>query len=195
MLGFGYSVFSIQLPVIMMELPMNWKKIGERLGYDGWRKIKVKTFELPNGREAEFDIISNYSFVTVAAFTQEGEAILIRQYRPGPERELLSFAEGAIDEGEAPETAAHRELLEETGYAAGELIFLKKKNSAYTDQTQYFFLAKNCCFLQPPRPDDSEFLSVEIVTVTSLKALLNDPEEDAFCNVDAAYLAMAYLGV
>lgn len=192
-LGFGYSVFGIQLPVKMMELPMNWKKIGERLGYDGWRKIKVKTFELPNGRPAEFDIISTHSFVTVAAFTPEREAILIRQYRPGPERELLSFAEGAIDKGEKPAVAARRELLEETGYAAGELIFLKQKNSAYTDQTQYFFLATNCNYQQEPRPDDSEFLTVELLPVADLQALILDPQDHDFCNIDAFFLAMGYL--
>lgn len=172
---------------------MIWKKLGERLGYDGWRKIVVKTFELPDGRTAEFDIISNDSYVTVAAFTAKGEAILIRQYRPGPERELLSFAEGAIDAGEAPEVAARRELLEETGYVTEELIFLKKRNSAYTDQTQYFFLANNCRYQQAPRPDDSEFLSVELMSRAGLQTLISDPEEDEFCNVDAAYLALSYL--
>lgn len=174
---------------------MNWKKTEERIGYDGWRKIKIKTFELPNGRSAEFDILSNYSFVTIAAFTVDQEAILIRQYRPGPERVLLSFAEGAIDEGEAPEAAARRELLEETGYAAGKLVFLKKKNSAYTDQTQYFFLALDCSFQQAPRPDDNEFLTLTLTSLPDLQSLIKDPEEDEFCNMDAAYLALDYLGM
>ena len=170
-----------------------WKKLNERLAYRGWRKIKVKAFELPDGRKAEFDIISSASYVTVAAFTEKREAILVRQFRPGPERELLSFSEGAIDPGELPEQAARRELMEETGFEAAAIRFLKKKESAYTDQTQHFYLATGCTFKQAPQPDATEFLKVELLSLEGLKRLLEDPEEDSFCNIDAAYLAMQYL--
>lgn len=171
-----------------------WKKIGERLGYQGWRKIRIKSFELPDGRLAEFDIVSSSSFVTVAAFTEAGEAILTGQFRPGPERELLSFSEGAIDPGEMPEAAARRELLEETGYVSDEWIFLKRKNSAYTDQTQYIFLANNCRWQQAPRPDGMEFITVELMPIKRLQQVIHDPENDLFTNIDAAYLALHSLG-
>lgn len=175
------------------ELRLMWKKLSERIAYKGWRQIKVKQFELPDGQIAEFDILSSQSFVTVAAFTKIGEVILIRQYRPGPERELLSFCEGAIDPGETPVQAAHRELLEETGYTTLEMTFLKKRFSAYTDQEQYFFLAQNCKLIQAPQPDDSEFLSVEIFPKDQLKKMLRDPEGALFNNIDAAFLALDFL--
>jgi ADP-ribose pyrophosphatase len=170
-----------------------WKKLNERIAYKGWRQIKVKEFELPDGQVAAFDILSSSSFVTVAAFTEVGEVILIRQYRPGPERELLSFCEGAIDPGETPVQAAHRELLEETGYTAPEMTFLKKRYSAYTDQEQFFFLALNCKLQQAPQPDTSEFLSLEIFSKTQFKKMLRDTEDDLFNNIDAAYLALDFM--
>ncbi|WP_170110558.1 NUDIX hydrolase [Flavilitoribacter nigricans] len=170
-----------------------WKKLSERIAYKGWRQIKVKQFELPDGKIAEFDILSSRSFVTVAAFTTGGELILIRQYRPGPERELLSFCEGAIDPGETPVQSAHRELLEETGYATEELIFLKKRYSAYTDQEQFFFLALNCRYQQAPEPDAGEFLSVELSPESHFRAMLRDADNDLFNNIDAAYLALDFI--
>ena len=170
-----------------------WKKINERIAYTGWRQIKVKTFELPDGQIAEFDILSSRSFVTVAAFTVAGEVMLLRQYRPGPERELLSFCEGAIDAGEEPLDAAHRELLEETGYAAGQMIFLKMRYSAYTDQEQHFFIALDCVEQQLPQPDASEFLSLELLAMDRFRKLLRDRGDTRFNNIDAAYLALDYL--
>lgn len=170
-----------------------WKKLNEHIAYKGWRQIKVKQFELPDGQVAEFDILSSQSFVTVAAFTEAGEVILIRQYRPGPERELLSFCEGAIDPGETPVQAAHRELLEETGYIAPNMIFLKKRYSAYTDQEQFFFLALDCQLQQAPQPDASEFLSLEILSQTQFKKMLRDSENDLFNNIDAAFLALDFI--
>lgn len=172
-----------------------WKKLSERLAYQGWRSIKIKEFELPNGRIAEYDIVSTKSFVTVAAFTQSGEAILIRQFRPGPERELLSFCEGAIDADETPLQAARRELREETGYEAGTIHFLKMKQNAYTDQQQHFFVATDCQLKHEPQPDEGEFLSLEIQSVAALRTLLRDIEDDSFANIDAAYLALDWLGM
>jgi len=170
-----------------------WKKRNERIGYQGWRQIKIKQFELPNGKLADYDILSSSSYVTVAAFTQNREAILIRQFRPGPERELLSFCEGAIDTGEEPIEAARRELREETGYEAEKIIFLKKRNSAYTDQWQYFFLATNCQLKGEPQLDEGEFLTHEVMSIDALRKRLLDPEEDTFNNIAAAYLALERL--
>ena len=109
----------------------NWKKLSERIAYNGWRKILIRKFLMPNGKEAEFDVIGNYDFVTIAAFTEDKKAILVNQFRVGAERVLTSFPEGQIDEGEKIETAARRELLEETGYEAEDIFFLKTIHQAY----------------------------------------------------------------
>ncbi|WP_375418639.1 NUDIX domain-containing protein [uncultured Hymenobacter sp.] len=47
--------------------------------------------------------------------------VLTRQYRIGPEAELLELAAGMIDGDEAPETAIRRELHEELGYEVDTL--------------------------------------------------------------------------
>jgi len=59
-------------------------------------------------------------FVVVAPVTEDGRLVLVRHYRHGPRRVTHSLPSGFIEGAESPGEAAKRELLEETGYAAGE---------------------------------------------------------------------------
>src|SRR4051812_19424383 len=71
------------------------------------------------GREAEFYVFDAPDWVNVVAVTEDDDVVLIEQYRHGSERVTLEIPGGMIDpEDAAPEVAARRELLEETGYAA-----------------------------------------------------------------------------
>lgn len=169
-----------------------WKKLSERYGYDGWRKMLIKQFELPNGRIMEFDILESPSYVTVIPVTMEGRWICVRQYRPGPEKFITGFPEGGFEDGETAEEAARRELSEETGYEAGSLHFLKSRRSAYFTQTQYFVLALDCEQNGGQELDDSEFIEVLELEEAELLHRLRS-HDDAFNNIDAAYMALDYL--
>ena len=68
--------------------------------------------------------IQTKDYVSVLACTGSGAFPLVRQYRPAVERETLELPSGHVELGETPEQAARNELLEETGYRCGELIFL-----------------------------------------------------------------------
>lgn len=57
----------------------------------------------------------------IARIEPEGEMLLVRQFRPPAGAPVLEFPAGLIDPGETPETAAVRELYEETGYC-GEVV-------------------------------------------------------------------------
>ncbi|GJM35606.1 MAG: NUDIX hydrolase [Saprospiraceae bacterium] len=171
-----------------------WTKLKEHLAYDGWRKIIVRRYELPHGQVADFDIVGNGPYVTIAAFTSEKEVILTRQFRAGPEQVLTSFSEGFIDQGESPEAAAARELLEETGYRAENIQWLKSRRSSYSTETQHFMLATNCHYVQPPEPDALEDIEVFLLSVEQFRALLHDSKDEAFINIAAGYLALEKLG-
>jgi len=173
----------------------DWKKVSEHVAYEGWRKIIVKKMRMPDGKEADFDIIGNDPFVTVAAFTADKEAILVKQFRVGPEMMMTSFPEGYIDKGESYEDAARRELLEETGYEAGEVSLLKEFRSAYTTDHQICLLATDCKKVAKQELDSHEFIEVFTLPIPALREYMKDPKASPFSNIDVAYLAFDYMGL
>ena len=172
-----------------------WKKNREVIAYQGWRQIIQKFFELPNGKEARFDIIGNNSFVTIAAITKEMEFILVNQFRPGPEDFLTSFPEGYLEPGESPEECAKRELLEETGYQAGSVKFIKKTRSAYSIEERFTVLAIDCQKVGTQQLDPNEFIEVELMAIPAFRDFLKDPDARQFTNLGSAYLALDNLGL
>ncbi len=170
-----------------------WKKVGERYQYKGWRSLMQKDFILPDDKKASYDIFENANFVCIAAFTEDQEAILVRQFRPGPEMNLTSFPEGYIDPGEAMELAARRELLEETGFEAGEVVHLKTIRGAYTTEAKICMLAFNCKKVSAQNLDTDEFIDVRLMPLVDFRQYIRQPEEEEFTTIDCAYLALDYL--
>ena len=68
--------------------------------------------------------ISTWDYVSVFAVTRDGSFPLVRQFRPAVEMITLELPCGHIDKGQTPEQAARKELLEETGLVADELILV-----------------------------------------------------------------------
>ena len=102
---------------------LKWKKIREKKTKVGYRTLLKRTFELPDGKTADFDIIKSGAVVCTLALTPDKKVILVRQFRPGPEKIVTEIPGGFIDKGESPKAAAKRELLEESGYT-GEFKFI-----------------------------------------------------------------------
>ncbi len=172
---------------------MIWKKIKEVIAFDGWRKVIQKTYELPNGREATFDILSGPDYVTVVSFTRDNKAIMVKQFRAGPEKVLVTFPTGNIDEGESPLTAAVRELREESGYEAREIVFLKKLYTEYRADCQYVYLALDCEKIGEQQLDETEFIEMYLISLEELNRLCRNANDDTFNDMGPALIALDYL--
>lgn len=66
--------------------------------------------------------ISTRDYVMIFAVTGDGMFPLVRQFRPAVEMVTLELPGGHVDDGESPEQAARKELREETGFIAQDLI-------------------------------------------------------------------------
>lgn len=87
--------------------------------------------------------------VCVLALDENNHTFLIEQYRFGIEHDLLEFPAGLIDSGESIETAAIRELQEETGYHAHKITPFGHIHSSpgYLNEVTYLFLAEELEFV------------------------------------------------
>lgn len=116
---------------------------------------------LASNRLSKREIVKHRGAVTIIPHL--GETILfVRQYRSAVEKSLLELPAGTREVGEALEETAHRELLEETGYAAGKLIRYPSFYSSpgYSSEEIHLFLAQDLQKIQEPTGDVDEELEV-----------------------------------
>lgn len=83
--------------------------------------LRVDDVRLPSGRVAQREIVEHPGAAAIVAVTDQDEVVLVRQYRKAVGRELLEIPAGTLESGETPLACARRELVEETGLAAGSL--------------------------------------------------------------------------
>lgn len=83
-------------------------------------QVRIDDVRLPGGAMATREYIKHPGAVAVLALLDDGQILLERQYRHPVGRVMLEIPAGKLDEGEEPLACAQRELLEETGYTAGE---------------------------------------------------------------------------
>lgn len=117
---------------------------------------------LPNGRVVQLDIVQHPGAVVLVPVDAQGNIWFVRQYRHAAGTEMLELPAGTMERGEDIESCAYRELREEIGMAAGEVLKIGEFFMApgYSTEYVYIYLATS---LQPaPLPgDDDEFIHVE----------------------------------
>lgn len=102
------------------------ERLHRRTVYEGRVvDLAVERVRLPNGRETDLELVHFAGAAAVVPLLTgeagEEQVVMIRQYRHATGGWLLEIPAGKLDDGEAPETCARRELTEETGYEAAEL--------------------------------------------------------------------------
>ena len=113
-------------------------------------------------------------WVNVIATTPEGQVVLIRQWRHGIQGVTLEIPGGMVDPGEDPMAAGARELLEETGYQAAELIPLGwvDPNPALFNNRCHTFWAQDAVWVHDARPEDTEDIEVLLTPRKDLPSLV-----------------------
>ncbi len=138
-----------------------------------WLRVQEQRIALPHGGEIDqFHLLEMPNWVAVLAITEAFELVLVDQYRHGVARTSRELPAGVIEQGEAPERAARRELLEETGYASEEwspLIEVATEPNRATTRA-HFWVARRARRVAAQQMDPSENISVAIVPARSVLA-------------------------
>ena len=128
------------------------------------------TVRLPNGHTAGRELTRHNGAVCVVPLTDDGRVIIEKQFRYPLDEVLIEIPAGKRDSrDEPPETAARRELREETGVEAEELVFLGTyyPAAAYSDEVIWMYLARGLKY-GDQKLDDDEFLRVETMPLSQL---------------------------
>ncbi len=124
--------------------------------------VRRDDVELPNGAPAVREYVTHVGAVCILPLTDEGEVILERQYRYPFHEVIVEIPAGKLNSPEEdPRRAALRELREETGAVAGELIYLGDfyGSPALMDERIRMYLARELTFTEQ-QTDEDEFLEV-----------------------------------
>lgn len=115
------------------------------------------------GAPHDFYVLETRDWVNIIPVTPQGDVVMVRQFRHGVREVTLEIPGGIVDhEAEDPKDAAARELLEETGYRAPEIVHLGTVQAQPALQNNYChtYLALSAVEVAAPAPDAGEDLRV-----------------------------------
>ena len=123
--------------------------------------LKLEPLHLSDGRTIRLEIVEHGDSVGVLPVTEAGTALLVRQYRHATRETLLEIVAGNVDPGESPHQAAQREMMEEVGKRARDIVPLGGCYlcPGYTTEFMHFFLARG---LEPASATADEDEQIEL---------------------------------
>ncbi len=153
--------------------------------------LRVDTVQLADGRVSQRELVEHSASVAIVPLDTEMNVLLVRQYRKAVEQTLLEVTAGGLEEGEAPEDGARRELEEETGYFAGHMERLASffLSPGYCNEEMHAFLATGLRKGQP-RPEADEEIEVVSVPLVSVPGLIRRGEIKDAKSIAALLLVM-----
>jgi ADP-ribose pyrophosphatase len=144
---------------------MPFKHLHTEIFYQG-RVFSVQhiLISLPDGTQKTYDLVGHNGSVTLVPIGDRGEIYFVRQYRIGAGKSLLELPAGVLEEGEDPASGAAREVREEIGMAARQLVKIGEfyMTPGYSDEFLTIFLATGL-YPSPLQADADEFLELEII--------------------------------
>lgn len=129
----------------------------------------------PAGHECSREIVVHPGAVCVVARPTPDEVILIRQYRHAASRELVEIPAGTLHPGEDPRECAIRELEEEAGYRAANMVERGRfwTTPGFTTEFMYLYEAAGLTKTQI-HPDEDEVIEVDIVSRTKALKMIDE---------------------
>ena len=139
--------------------------------------LHVDEVELPDGQRSIREIVEHSGGVCIAALTDEKELYFVRQYRYPYKRVLLEIPAGKLEKGENPLEAGKRELEEECGVVADEIISLGTvyPTVAYCSEVIHMFAAKGLRKTNQ-HLDEGEFLAIEKIPLEKAAEMVMNGE-------------------
>ncbi len=118
--------------------------------------LRVDTVELENQKYTKREIVEHRNAAAIVAINENGEILLVKQYRKAVEEFLFEIPAGVLNIAEVPVEGALRELQEETGYEAKKIkqIYEFYSSPGFTNEKIYLFKAEDLLFTSTKFDED-----------------------------------------
>ena len=171
------------------------KKIDGELKYKGVIvDVTLDRALLSNGSVVKREVVHHPGGVTVLPVDADGSCCCVRQFRYPIGKALLEAPAGKLEYGEDPYECAVRELSEETGFTADELVYLGAccTSPGISSEILHIYLALGLNAGQS-HPDENELLNVEKYTLDTLEKMVMNGEICDAKTIIAVLKAKRYL--
>tara|TARA_B110000196_G_scaffold277979_1_gene256823 strand:+ start:858 stop:1400 length:543 start_codon:yes stop_codon:yes gene_type:complete len=123
--------------------------------------LYLDNVRLPNGKKSTREWVDHPGAVCIVPILNNGDILLIRQFRYGPRKEFIEIPAGKLDKNEEPLKCGIRELEEETGYKSNKLTYLTNIHPAigFSNEKMWMYLAEEL-ELSEKKLDEDEFLEL-----------------------------------
>ena len=151
--------------------------------------IEKKAYMLPDGTAKQGIVISPRDAVAIMPVSND-TCFLLKQYRFPIDEYIYEVPAGAIEQGETPEGAAQRELIEETGLSAKQLIphgFIYLA-PGYSTERLWLYEASDLSPSDQYKKDEDEVIEVVELDICEMLAMMREGDI-----VDAKTIALAML--
>lgn len=181
-----------------MTSPKHWTILNSKMVLDHqWCRVRQDTVALPNGSIIDdFFVNVRPDIAVVFPVTPQQEVVFVRQYRHAVEQVLLELPAGSFNpDVEEAQEAATRELQEETGYIADQLILLATlyDNPVKDTNKIHLFLALDVSQQETQQLDITEDIEVVLVPVSDLEAKIMGNEICVSGSIAAISLGLKFL--
>ena len=158
----------------IMKLPSDWKFESSRKIYSNkYIELYEDVLDIKNKKKI-YTRAKRKDYSTIVPFVSNDEILVIKSYRHLVGSYQIEAPSGYIDSGETPVEAANRELNEETGYRANNIISLGSYTLDYTmfEQTGNLFVGYDLVDEKKQQLGMMEIIDTAILTVDEIKKLL-----------------------
>ena len=156
------------------------KKIDGELKYKGVIvNVRLDRAELCDGSVVRREVVEHPGGATILPVDDEGYCYCVRQFRYPFGKQMLEAPAGKLEYGEDPKECAVRELSEETGFTADEIIYLGPDCSSpgFSTELLHINMARGL-HKGESHPDEGEFLNVEKHHIDELVDMIMSGEID-----------------
>ncbi|MEU5278141.1 NUDIX hydrolase [Streptomyces sp. NPDC059618] len=157
---------------------MEWKTHGERQIYTNpWVNLCLVDVQQPDGRRWEYHVVRLRHLSVAAVVNDRQEVLMMWRHRFITNSWAWELPMGLVEEGETPEEAAAREVLEETGWRPGPikpLIYAEPANGI-TDSQHHVFRADGATYEGPPT-EKNESDRIEWIPLSEIRGMIDRRE-------------------